>query len=138
MAIAGTIGGGGYGALIGESPNPPQTQIYQNPGNNNIVAYYAGNGNVNTTTSGMLMVSALNTNTVLYRNATSKVTATGTFPTSAGAGTVFVYFLYGGSFYYEGPLQGYSLGLNLTQVQATSYYNALNTLMSALGRAIPV
>jgi hypothetical protein len=76
----------------------------------------------------------------LYRNAVSKATSSGTGNSPSSLHSIYVHAAnVAGSV--TSPVrdifQSYSCGSGLTSTQATAYYNALNTLMTALGRTIP-
>jgi hypothetical protein len=76
----------------------------------------------------------------LYRNAVSKATSSGTGNSPSSLHSIYVHAanVAGSVASPVGDIfQSYSCGSGLTSTQATAYYNALNTLMTALGRTIP-
>jgi hypothetical protein len=87
--------------------------------------------------SGGLIVSTRTSTTSLtiYDDAASIATNTSSTAAVTGAAPFFVFARNGPTEYYNGIMAGYSIGAGLSGAEVTSYYNALNTFQTALGRA---
>ena len=87
--------------------------------------------------NGGLIVSTRTSTTLLtvYDDAVSIATNEVSTAETTGASPFFVFARNGPTEYYNGAMAGYSIGAGLTGAEVTSYYNALNTFQTALGRA---
>jgi hypothetical protein len=112
-----------------------------------VAATYGANGDLGKTSSatigsrlnangGLLLVSRTSTTSnTLYDDAVSIATSTALTAEATGAAPFFVFARNGPTEYYNGIMAGYSIGAGLSGAEVTSYYNALNTFQTALGRA---
>jgi hypothetical protein len=115
--------------------------------NASLAATYGANGDLGKTSSasvgsrlnangGLLLVSRTSTTSnTLYDDAVSIATNTTLTAETTGAAPFFVFARNGPIEYYNGIMAGYSIGAGLSGAEVTSYYNALNTFQTALGRA---
>jgi hypothetical protein len=139
--LAGLIEGGvgGTAASIGGGDT---SWLLTNPNGAALADFYYGanrecKATVATTTIGFFIGTKSSANMAVYRNGISVATSTNGSPqTSVMSTTIFARSSAISTTMAGGPIQEYSIGLAITQAQATSYFNALNTLMSALGRTI--
>ena len=87
------------------------------------------------TNGGLLLVSRTSTTSnTLYDDAVSVATNTTLTAEVTGASPFFVFARNGPVEYYNGRMAGYSIGAGLSDAEATSYYNAMNTFQTALSR----
>jgi hypothetical protein len=88
-------------------------------------------------TNGGLLLSTRTsaTSLTIYDDAVSIATNTANTSAITGAAPFFVFARNGPTDYYNGIIAGYSIGAGLSGAEVTSYYNALNTFQTALGRA---
>jgi hypothetical protein len=88
------------------------------------------------TNGGLLIASRTSTTSLtLYDDAVSIGTTAVSTAETTGAAPFFVFARNGPTEYYNGIMAGYSIGAGLSGAEVTSYYNALNTFQTALGRA---
>jgi hypothetical protein len=88
------------------------------------------------TNGGLLIASRTSTTSLtLYDDAVSIGTTAVSTAETTGAAPFFVFARNGPVEYYNGIMAGYSIGAGLSGAEVTSYYNALNTFQTALGRA---
>lgn len=94
-------------------------------------------GGVRANSNGGLIVASRTSTTslTLYDDAVSIGTNTNSTAETTSATPIFVFARNGPTEYYNGIMAGYSIGAGLTGAQVTSYYNALNTFQTAIGRA---
>jgi len=94
-------------------------------------------GGVRANANGGLIVASRTSTTslTLYDDAVSIGTNTGSTAETTSATPIFVFARNGPTEYYNGIMAGYSIGAGLSGAEVTSYYNALNTFQTALGRA---
>jgi hypothetical protein len=83
----------------------------------------------------MLASRTSTTSLTLYDDAVSIATNTTSTAETTGAAPFFVFARNGPTEYYNGIMAGYSIGAGMSLQDVTSYYNALNTFQTALGRA---
>ena len=85
---------------------------------------------------GLLVASRTSTTSLtLYDDAVSVNTNTTLTAETTGAVPFFVFARNGPTEFYNGIMAGYSIGAGMSLQDVTSYYNALNTFQTALGRA---
>jgi hypothetical protein len=143
--IRGTQSVSGAGTLIGALFNgtADRYRIFLLENNASTYASYAELGkavNVNTTRSnangGLFLASRTSTTSLtLYDDAVSIGTNTSsTVEDATGSVPFFVFARSGPTDYLASRMAGYSIGAGMTGAQVTSYYNALNTFQTALGR----
>jgi hypothetical protein len=75
------------------------------------------------------------TSLTIYDDAVSIATNASNTAAVTGAAPFFVFARNGPTEYYNGIMAGYSIGAGMSLQDVTSYYNALNTFQTALGRA---
>jgi len=96
----------------------------------------ASANNRTNTNGGLLITSRTSTTSLtLYDDATSIGTSAVSTAETTGAAPFFVFARNGPVEYYNGRMAAYSIGAGLSGAQATSYYTAMNTFQTALGRA---
>ena len=93
--------------------------------------------NNRTNTNGGLLISSRTSTTslALYDDAVSIGTNAVSTAETTGAAPFFVFARNGPTEYYNGIMAGYSIGAGLSGAEVTSYYDAMNTFQTALGRA---
>jgi hypothetical protein len=92
--------------------------------------------NRNAATGGLIVSTRTSaTSLTLYDDAVSIATNTNSVSAITGAAPFFVFARNGPTEYYNRTMAGYSIGAGLTGAEVTSYYNALNTFQTTLGRA---
>lgn len=85
---------------------------------------------------GLLLVSRTSTTSLtLYDDGNAIGTNTASTAETTGASPFFVFARNGPTEYYNGLMAAYSIGAGLSEAEATSYYDAMNTFQTALGRA---
>jgi hypothetical protein len=88
------------------------------------------------TNGGLLIASRTSTTSLaLYDDAVSIGTNAVSTAETTGAAPFFVFARNGPVEYYNGIMAGYSIGAGLSGAEVTSYYDAMNTFQTALGRA---
>ena len=143
--IRGTQSVSGAGTLIGALFNgtADRYRIFLLENNASTYAPYAELGkavNVNTTRSnangGLFLASRTSTTSLtFYDDAVSIGTNTSSTVEDATGNVPFLVFARSGpTDYLASRMAGYSIGAGMTGAQVTSYYNALNTFQTALGR----
>ena len=95
----------------------------------------ASANNRTNTNGGLLIASRTSTTSLtLYDDAVSIGTSAVSTAETTGASPFFVFARNGPTEYYNGRMAGYSIGAGLSNAEATSYYNAMNTFQTALSR----
>ena len=95
----------------------------------------ASANNRTNTNGGLLIASRTSTSSLtLYDDAVSIGTSAVSTAETTGASPFFVFARNGPTEYYNGRMAGYSIGAGLSNAEATSYYNAMNTFQTALSR----
>jgi hypothetical protein len=88
------------------------------------------------TNGGLLIASRTSTTSLtLYDDAVSIGTNAVSTAETTGAAPFFVFARNGPTEYYNNIMAGYSIGAGLSGAEVTSYYDAMNTFQTALGRA---
>jgi hypothetical protein len=124
-----------------DSTHDFKLSAYRTSDNQGHFTSFATADQLNSTTTGnggFVLGSRLSVNSAsLYRNSVLKALNFITDGSSPAATNISVFTDLSNGFSAH-TQQAYTLGLGLTGAQVTSFYNALNTLMSAIGRTIPV
>lgn len=134
------FGGTTQGGLFVEAYYDPVTSGSNGYLNTSFVhSAAAPSGNV---VSMLTWVRYSNTNLTAYRNATAgtpNTTSITASDISSGIISIFARTIWGGNgvtLFHNGRLGGYSFGLPLTSGEMATYYNAMKTLQSSIGRSI--